>query len=404
MIFFLFLISRVFANDISGNWRWINSNAKLDLAKFTIREKDSKIEGTLQSNCGLGSISGEINKNEIGIDLNIETNSDEDCPTSIQLVAYCGNEDCSVINGSWYDSSHLVGHLTWVKEDKDFYISSPKLGWEFSIDPQLNMPSMSFLVASKYPPAPLQWSLKNVFHWLRGRTYASLPPVITNTNDYIPDISSWGKLGGNVTTTVIYNPKKNSKIAIGNYRINGTNPGKFLIEQASQNAIQLKIACVESSFRQFEAEREGGEGFPLIGKNSRGKKVGGVGIMQVRHNPIIPETVWNWRSNLSDGLNMYYKFHYYATRFHVNERIRLNAERKLKGLPSCPKNIPSPLTAEQLLRDSIRRYNYGVEYRWEPRDSKDCQGQWIIEPSCKRHPRNGCDKDYVNKVLQCNII
>lgn len=92
-----------------------------------------------------------------------------------------------------------------------------------------------------------------------------------------------------------------------------------------------------------------------------------------------------------------------SKRLHINERIRLNADRKKIGLPDCPLGIPYPLTPEQITRDSIRRYNYGVEYRWEPRDGKDCAGQWIISPSCVRHPLNGCDKDYVNKVLQCTI-
>jgi hypothetical protein len=279
--------------------------------------------------------------------------------------------------------------------DNSFTISLPENGAIFYINEQSQMPVLNFVVTCSYPQAPLEWSLNINYYWRRGNTAADLPATITNSNDYTPQ-------GGNLTVTATYNPSVNNTLsAIGNYKIYGTNPGRQLITQEAIDPLQTKIACVESSFRQFEAAREKGRGLPLIGKNDAGEKIGGVGIMQVLHQPIIPGTVWNWRNNMNDGLTVLNEKRGQARRLHINERIRLNADRKNLGLPSCPPNIPTPLTSEQITRDSIRRYNYGVEYRWEPRDSLDCAGQWIEEPSCVRQPRNGCDQDYVNKVLTC---
>jgi hypothetical protein len=295
-----------------------------------------------------------------------------------------------------------IGIINKTYADNGFTISLPENGAIFYITEQSQMPVLTFLVTSSYPQAPVAWSLNINYHWRRGNTATDLPATITYSNDYTPDFSSFEPQGGNLTVTAIYNPSENNTpSAIGNYKIYGTNPGRRIIAQEAIDPLQTKIACVESSFRQFEAASENGQGLPLIGKNDAGEKIGGVGIMQVLHQPIIPGTVWNWRNNLNDGLTVLNEKRSQAKRLHINERIRLNADRKNLGLPSCPPNIPTPLTSEQITRDSIRRYNYGVEYRWEPRDSVDCAGQWIEEPSCVRQPRNGCDQDYVNKVLAC---
>jgi len=195
----------------------------------------------------------------------------------------------------------------------------------------------------------------------------------------------------------------NNEVATTNYKIYGTNPGKYLIDIEIKDPIQANIACVESEYRQFDAPRENGQGLPLIGINEMGQKIGGVGIMQIINKKYTSATLWNWRYNIKEGLDKLNDKRQKARRLHINERNRLNAERKKLGLPNCPPGIPYPLTPEQITRDSIRRYNYGVEYRWEPRDGKNCAGQWVISPSCVRDPRAGCDPDYVNKVLQCAI-
>ena len=66
----------------------------------------------------------------------------------------------------------------------------------------------------------------------------------------------------------------NNEIATANYKIYGTNPGKYLIDSEIKDPIQASIACVESEYRQFDAPRENGQGLPLIGIDERGQKVG----------------------------------------------------------------------------------------------------------------------------------
>lgn len=393
------------SSKFDGRWTWIDSNSRLNLEEITLQQDEFVITGEIDSKCGPMKIAGASSTNAIGVSFNIQRSSDE-CPNWIRIIAACNNDNCSELNGSWYDSNHLMGDLTWVKEDKNFYIDSPKPGSKFLINTEPRMPSVAFTVKNNNPTTFLGWLLKIDFHWRRGRTGAILPMTITqNTNEYTPNLTSIGILGGDIITKVTYDPlRKTNMTAIAKYIIYGSNPGMELIEQVVDDPIQRKIACVESAYRQFEASRENGVGLPVIGKNKKGEKIGGVGIMQIIHRPIISSLVWNWRDNLKSGLNVLNIKRGESTRAHIYERNRLNAERKQLGLDRCPKNIPPPLTSDQILRDSIRRYNYGVEYRWEPRNGKDCAGQWTIEPSCVRNKLFGCDENYTDKVLMLSLI
>ncbi len=193
--------------------------------------------------------------------------------------------------------------------------------------------------------------------------------------------------------------------------VKGTNPPKAWV-LAELNPIMQKIACVESRFRNFEARGDGGIGFPLIGTNDEGKRIGGIGIMQIYHprpknrppqKELAPKAIWNWRENILAGKLIFNEKESEAKQLHKNERERLNNERMEKGLPMCPEGIPTPLNDEQLKRETLRRYNCGAEYRWEPRDAKDCKGEWVIDPSCIRKNKPGHDPDYVNKALNCKI-
>ncbi len=65
----------------------------------------------------------------------------------------------------------------------------------------------------------------------------------------------------------------------------------------------------------------------------------------------------------------------------------------------CPFGIPTKLSNEQAIRDTIRRYNGGVEYRWEPRDNPDCEGSWVLYDSAV----SGGDRQFVDNVLNCKL-
>jgi len=168
------------------------------------------------------------------------------------------------------------------------------------------------------------------------------------------------------------------------------------------DSMSQQIACQESRYKQFNADREGGIGLPLIGKNDKGKAIGGAGIMQLYNPPPTADQFWNWRNNINGGLKKIRRDENDSKNLHKTEQARLNKDRKQMELPPCPPNIPTPLNSDQQMRDTIRRYNAGVEYRWEPRDAPNCEGQWLSEPSCIRKGIP-CDKDYVEHVLNCNI-
>lgn len=398
------MANKSFANDFTGNWIWPNSMFLNSIQiKFNENGYNNNLSGQNQSLCGPANITGASNKDALSLTLTF-SEGNSNCPAWLQLIATCQNAECTTIQGTWYDSNHLMGNLVWFKEDKNFYISSPKPDSTFYIDANSNMPSFTFMVNNNYPIAALKWSLNIDYRWKSGNVSAQLPDDSTTANNYTPDLSPWKVIGGTLAATVTYDPAiKANTTATANYQVYGTNPGKGLIIQEIKDSIQAKIACIESGYRQFEAPRENGQGLPLIGRNKEGAKIGGIGIMQILDEKYTAARLWNWRQNIHEGLDKLNEKRSEAKRLHINERIRLNSERTKLGLPNCPVGVPTPLNPEQEMRESIRRYNYGVEYRWEPRNAKDCAGQWIISPSCIRNHFPGCEPDYVNKVLQCVI-
>ena len=166
-----------------------------------------------------------------------------------------------------------------------------------------------------------------------------------------------------------------------------------------------QIACQESQYKQFKGDREGGIGNPVIGKDELEREVGGIGIMQIykKKNKTTPGEVWNWKLNLNSGLEKINVSHIEAEQIQQKERHRLHQDRLKLGLPDCPLGVPTKLTPEQVQQETIRRYNCGREYRWEPRDAPNCEGKWVHDLSCKREHREGYDPEYVQNVLQCGI-
>jgi hypothetical protein len=186
--------------------------------------------------------------------------------------------------------------------------------------------------------------------------------------------------------------------------VKGTNPGQAAIENLLTDFVSQHVACQESRYQHFVAPREGGIGFPNVGIEKKSKKrVGGVGIMQLYDPPATDTQVWNWRENVKEGLKRLNKNSKQANNAYLKERDRLNTDRKKLGLPICPEGIPTHLNPDQLMRETIRRYNCGVEYRWEPRDAANCAGRWVVYHSCKNKDGKDADLDYVDNVLKCKL-
>lgn len=114
-----------------------------------------------------------------------------------------------------------------------------------------------------------------------------------------------------------------------------------------------------------------------------------------------PEQAWDRKANVSGGLALYDEKRITARNWPNRELKDINKLRAANGLPACH-SLPL-LTDEQMARDTIRLYNCGHEYQWEPWNDPDCKGQWVLDPTCKITDPEKYDAKYVNAVLACDI-
>lgn len=105
---------------------------------------------------------------------------------------------------------------------------------------------------------------------------------------------------------------------------------------------------------------------------------------------------------MKQGIELYKQKQSKATKLPRKELKDLNKERATLGLTACTNPLP-PLNSEQLERETIRLYNCGHQYRWEPRDAPNCEGRWVESLSCQREGKTGYDPKYVDNVLKCDI-
>ena len=144
-IILLLISNRSFANDFSGEWIWLNNTFFNPIQINIPQDKNGNdLSGHSQSRCGPINIIGASNNDGLSLILKIN-GSEINCPVWIRLIASCQNTDCTTVEGTWYDSNHLIGNLIWIKKNKKFYISSPKPNSIFSIDAESYMPSLEFL-------------------------------------------------------------------------------------------------------------------------------------------------------------------------------------------------------------------------------------------------------------------
>lgn len=355
----------------------------------------------------------------------------EYCRSWTLYEGYFTNPDCSKVDGTL--TMHLYGMEDDIKAPFTWFrniiqIISPAPGNDLIISAEPKMPAFEAEAKLVRPENLPFYQEKGKFHtsqpaytWHLGIMHNTVPNRVshdTKLDDIHSDSKSYrpnfdnlklandqnkvvgGIMGGELTVSVeYYQAVKDEK----KYIVKGTNPGVGEIDKILTTTMSRQIACQESKYKQFIALREGGIGFPVIGKTNNNKPIGGIGIMQIYNSETTPGQVWNWKENLLAGLDKITKSHKESEHAHINERLRLNKERLLAGLPICPEGIPAKLTPEQLQRDTIRRYNCGREFRWAPRDAPNCEGRWVIDLSCKRERKQGYDENYVNKVLNCNI-
>lgn len=388
---------------LKGNWFDFSKSV---IATFT---SDSMGEtGVFASSCGRRQLTTIINGKHVIIALAVAPGSTGVCALDFKWIGEFSN-DCSSIMGDLVTSSTSAVFFQWFfatgleivnPSNSDLIISpEPKMP-EFNAS--IRFTHLTHLPSIGNSTPPYKWSLK-MDHVL-GETGIELHDELTANTDepfFTPAFENLdGLRGGSFTLSVAYYDYLYDRKS---YVVKGTNPGKEAINQML-NTTMRHIACQESGYRQFAANREGGVGFPLIGKDSKGKEVGGIGIMQLFNPPPSKAALWNWRENINARSKLFGDKLAYAKTYHIKVRKNLNKTREAKGLPICPEGTPPPLNDEQLQRQAIRSYNCGFEYSWDTSDDKlNCEGSWIINPSCKITHPDAYDPNYVDKILSCNI-
>ena len=179
-----------------------------------------------------------------------------------------------------------------------------------------------------------------------------------------------------ITATIIRNGQKcDSKQ--NQQQIRGLNPGAGTIQGALPGQFEIQIACQESHFRQFS----GSPGNPLMRCEPDGRI--GVGVLQQTTPSASDDAFWNWQQAISEGLGTLAAKQADAAGY--PGRVR----RSRRG---CPNNTlcnagATDFTADQLLRESLQRYNGGAYWHWD-----HVNNVWVAQPP------NG----YVAAVLACH--
>ncbi|MGZ7062341.1 MAG: IPT/TIG domain-containing protein [Candidatus Angelobacter sp.] len=179
-----------------------------------------------------------------------------------------------------------------------------------------------------------------------------------------------------ITATIIRNGQKcDSKQ--NQQQIQGLNPSAGTIQGSLPGQFEIQIACQESRFRQFSTS----PGNPLMRCEPDGRI--GVGVLQQTTPSASDDAFWNWQQAISEGLGTLAAKQADAAGY--PGRVR----RSRRG---CPNNTlcnagATDFTADQLLRESLQRYNGGAYWHWD-----HVNNVWVAQP-----PNN-----YVALVLACH--
>lgn len=409
----LFSTSVAFSSAVCNiNGDWYSTSGDMALWHFT-QADNGEVNGTLDgtaNTCMLSRASGTVSEDGM-VSLLFVAQKNNQC-TDVSLgVAAKFEPNCMSLTGSWTSNDHQQGTFTMQRVPVKIY--EPGNDKDLVITAEPRMPDVTF-------KAKLLSQLKvneGIFPYIWTITFKdNLPNKQVFTARLLSDFYSFeGLISPRFTDLIDMHDPQNPRAMYGDvmggkmlvslslhenlhdektYQLKGTNPGQAEIEKVIADPITRQIACQESRYKHFEALREGGVGLPTV-------SACGVGIMQLCYPKATPEQAWNWRENIKGGIELYKSKRSMAFYWPYDEQSYVNEKRKEKGLPLC-KELP-PLTEEQLERDTIRLFNCGHEYQWEPWDDPDCQGQWVSDPTCKIDHPDSYDPDYVKNVLTCDV-
>jgi len=401
--------SKVFADGCNVDGMWfdpMNSNMEYSLSQngttFTGKSK------YIDDKCGAFILSGTINNNTVSFEATSEKSGQgPECEIHERVSGTFGN-NCTLLKGTTTDDKNSDEFnlyrepikITSLIPASEFVISAEPRMPSFRAAAEVYIPSSMTFMNNLLPrtnESPFTWKVK-IKHELPKRIVeGELNETVSNDGVYEPDFSQlkW-LLGGKLTLSVQYFHTMRDE---NTYIIKGTNPGKTRIEEIVTSPILRQIACMESRYKQFEAKREGGTGFPVVGVGKNGVS-GGIGIFQAYIPRPEDHEIWNWKDNVLYGIRTFEsKKEEIRKKMAKKELNRLNKERKKQGLPLCAKDSIPPLNEEQTEREALRRYNGCREFQWELTDSKSCEGKWVVHPTIW----GACLPDYVNDVLNCSL-
>jgi hypothetical protein len=232
------------------------------------------------------------------------------------------------------------------------------------------------------------------------------------------------QLYSNDVTILGMNPTASAVKAYINAKPTPTGPNGFPAKSGyDYHTILRQIAGVESNglssngaiYHQFSdlSQNAGWPYFNSNGATTTGPQDGGVGIMQITPDPKSKNIasisdIWNWHTNVDDGVALFKtklaEVSNYTAFYEANQEkmlaSQIKALRVKNGLSSLSME---PLTAAEVVRAAIRRYNGGFEFT----PARDKAGNLIVTMT---GPKTGVIAwvenygayNYVPKVLSHN--
>ena len=173
-------------------------------------------------------------------------------------------------------------------------------------------------------------------------------------------------------------------------QIVGTNPTLASLQAAAPaNPAFRKLMRLESGLRQFLAP-----GCPKFS----GDNYGGVGLCQLTNPPPTDDQVWSWKANLSGGISLWNSNETLARGYPAQVRggaayqalvkaynDQRAATAKAAATPGSPPLVTPPIavnlpdyTADQLQRDTLRRFNGWAGGLHEYRPKVDANGLLVV--------------------------
>jgi hypothetical protein len=239
--------------------------------------------------------------------------------------------------------------------------------------------------------AEVQWTL-GITSNVANLTCTMMCNKTIRSNSWTPEYTACTKSANLVGGAANVQVTACSASATSAFRIVGDNPSKNQIQaEIGSDDTAKKIACQESGQNQFT------ENEPVV------SGTGAVGIMQLTISAgKTCEHIWDWKSNVAQGLSHLNGRRIAAGNHHNTEHLSgggvvFNQDlRDCKGRNNLPNFRPTPLEANQIEMEAIRRYSSGREHHWEITNQDTCDGRWIRQPILVD------DANYVNKVSSKN--